>query len=234
MCCHTYPWSLSSVKCSQGEKSPWSLSLGICEVWPKLGEEIVVKDSTMCKVWMVQSFKMPSGARKGWEMLPLCWECREGSQSLLPWPPYVPGHWCRFDPSGTRAVVLPSCREGHVPSSSPAAHHLGVVFWAKPARSSALPVTLGLCPCLGNTYDQQERGCAAAQAFKSCHWCRGWGIESANCSLRKSRLIHFHIFGLFHLSCSLPNCSFSLPSLSPSPSLRKTNKYTHCEREERE
>lgn len=79
---------------------PWSLSPGICRVWPKLGEEMVVKDSTLCKVWMVQSFKVPSGAVKGWEMLQLCWQCREGSQSLLPSPLYVPGHWCCSNLSG--------------------------------------------------------------------------------------------------------------------------------------
>lgn len=64
---------LSLQSCARWERSILcSLSLGICKTWLKLGEKIVVKDSQVCKVWMVQSFRgelVPGGAGKGQEML---------------------------------------------------------------------------------------------------------------------------------------------------------------------
>lgn len=112
--------------------------------------------------------KVPSDAVKGWEMLQLCWQCREGSQFFFPPPIMFLAAGAALIPSelerGCGTAQLPW---GPCPSQSPMDHCVRVPLWASPAQSLVLLVTPGLWLCLGNACGQQERGCAAAQAFKA-------------------------------------------------------------------
>lgn len=89
----------------------------------------------------------------------------------LPSLPFVTSNQCHSNPSraGEGLWYCPAAMRAMSLLAPLQPIALGVPLWAEPAQSLALPVTLRLCPCLGNTYDQQERGCATAQAFKNCH-----------------------------------------------------------------
>ena len=111
-----------------------------------------------------EEFQGRADARWGWKGLG---NVMKDFPSLL----FVPGHDCHSNPprageglrcclATVRAVSLPAPLQ---PIAS------GVPLWTEPVQTLALLVTLGLCPCLGNAYNQQKRGCAAAQTFKSCH-----------------------------------------------------------------
>lgn len=148
-------------------------------------------------------------------MLQLCWWCREGSQFFFPPPPYIPGCWCssnlfgageglRYCPAAMGAMSLP------VP--------YGSLLWNSTLGQSCPELGLAGNPKVVAVFGKclwpaRERICCST-SLRSCQWCRDWAIESASCLLGKSWLICFHVFSLFHLSCSLPNCSFPLPSLS--------------------
>lgn len=158
---HILDVSLQS-SASRERSIPWSLSD------PNKVKKLQLRTAVWSKVWMVQSSRCQVLL---WRAGKCCSFAGSVEKDLGPFFHHP------LMSLATGAALIPSELErgcgtaqlprGPCPFQSPTDDCCGVPLQANPAQSLVLLATPRLCLCLGNACGQQERGCAAAPAFRA-------------------------------------------------------------------